>query len=139
MREKGIRIAVVLVDLFAAASAIVGAVGLIVGFMNIPLDVLQGTPFVDFTVPALLLGFVVGGSALAATAIAVFGPRQIETLASAGAGCIMVGWMSIEIAMIGLDIWVQGAYFVVGLLMIALAGLLHLAKSRTIRRPSVEY
>ncbi|WIG60715.1 MAG: hypothetical protein OJF49_003463 [Ktedonobacterales bacterium] len=130
MRESVIRIALVVVDLFAAVSAIVGAIGLVVGFMDIPLSVLSGTPFADFTVPALLLGIVVGGSALVAAAIALFGPRSLESLASAAAGCIMVGWMVVEIAMIGLAIWVQAAYFVVGLLMIGLAGLLEWAKAR---------
>lgn len=126
MREKDVRIALIVVDLFAAVSAVVGAVGLVVGYMEIPRSVLRGTPFTDFTVPALLLGIVVGGSALAAAAITLFGPQRIAPLASAVAGCIMVGWMTVEIAMIGLDIWVQVAYFVVGLLMIGLAGLLEL-------------
>lgn len=133
MRERAVRITLIVVDLFAAVSAIVGAVGLVVGYMNIPLDALSGTPFADFTVPALLLGFAVGGSALAAAAIGLFGPRRIETLASAAAGCVMVGWMSIEVAMIGLDIWVQAAYFVVGLIMIGLAGLLEWTKPSTAR------
>ena len=137
MNEKGVRIAVVAVDLFTASSAIVGAVGLIAGFMNIPLSVLHGTPFADFTVPALLLGIVVGGSALAAAAIAVFGPRRIETLATGAAGGILVGWMTIEIAMIGLDAWVQAAYVAVGLLMIGLAGLRQLARRGSAVRPSV--
>src|SRR5579859_2689439 len=118
MRERNVRIAMIVVDLFAAVSAIMGAVGLVVGFMNIPLSVLSGTPFADFTIPALLLGFVVGGSALAAAAIALFGPRRLaplgpwkfDALASAVAGCVMVGWMLIEIAMIGLAIWVQALY-----------------------------
>ena len=135
MREKGVRIALVVVDLFAAVSAIVGAVGLIVGYMDIPLGVLEGTPFADFTVPALLLGIVVGGSALVAATIAVFGPRRIEAPASAVAGCIMVGWMTIEVAMIGLEIWVQAAYFVVGLVMIGLAVLLQWAKAGAAVRP----
>lgn len=128
--EKNLRIALVLVDLFAALSAIVGAIGLLVGFMNIPLSVLAGTPFADFTVPALLLGVVVGGSALVAAIIALLGPESFEALASAVAGCIMVGWMTIEIAMIGLGTWVQPAYLVVGLVMIGLAGLLQWAKWR---------
>ena len=130
MRESVIRLALVVVDLCAAVSAIVGAIGLVVGFMDIPLSVLSGTPFADFTVPALLLGIVVGGSALVAAVIALFGPRRLESLASAAAGCIMVGWMAVEIAMIGLGIWVQAAYFVVGLLMSGLAGLLEWAKTR---------
>ena len=102
-----------------------------------PVSELRTTPFADFTIPALLLGFVVGGSALAATLIALFGPRRIalfeplrfDALATAFAGCIMVGWMVIEIAMIGLDTWVQALYLVVGLLMIGLAGLLQWAES----------
>ena len=117
------------VDLFAAVSAIVGAVGLLIGYMNIPLSVLGGTPFVDFTVPALLLGIFVGGSALAAALVALFRLHRVEVLVSAAAGCIMVGWMTVEVAMIGLGSWVQAAYFVVGLVMIGLAGLLELAKS----------
>lgn len=135
MGRTGVRSAVVIVDLFAALSAIVGAVGLVVGFMEIPLGVLTGTPFADFTVPALLLGFVVGGSALAAATIAVFGPERIEALATAAAGCVRVGWMTVEIAMIGLDVWVQGAYLVVGLLMIGLAGLLHQTRPQPVAGP----
>jgi hypothetical protein len=137
MGERNTRIAVVVVNLFAALSAFAGALGLVVGFMNIPVSELRTTPFADFTVPALLLGLVVGGSALAAALIALFGPRQIalfeplrfDALMSAIAGCIMVGWITIEIAMIGLDTWVQALYLVVGLLMIGLAGLLQWAES----------
>jgi hypothetical protein len=77
MHERTIRIALVVVDLFLTVSAIVGAVGLVVGYLIIPLNVLNGAPFADFTLAALLLGVVVGGSALVAAAIAVFGPQRI--------------------------------------------------------------
>src|SRR5579883_267565 len=107
MDEKRIRAAVVGVDLFEAVSAIVGAVGLIAGFMAIPLSILSGTPFADFTVPALLLGVVVGGSALVAAIITAFGPPRFGPLASAIAGTITVGWLIIEMAMIGLGSWAQ--------------------------------
>jgi hypothetical protein len=141
MSERVARIAVIVVDLFAALSAIAGAVGLVAGFMNIPLSALSGTPFADYTVPALLLGIVVGGSALAAALIALFGPRRtllqqwrLEPLASAVAGCIMVGWIAVEVLMIGLTAWVQVAYFVVGLVMIGLAVLLQEAVWRQVDR-----
>lgn len=138
MRKSNIRIAVVVVDLLAAIGAIAGAVGLVIGFMKIPLSVLSGTSFVDFTVPALLLGFVVGGSALAAAVIALFGPRKLtvlgtwsfDALASATAGCIMVGWMVIEVVLIGLGSWLQPLFFGVGLVMIGLAALLQWAEPR---------
>ena len=129
MRERNIRIAVIAVDLFAGLSAVAGALGLVVGYMNIPPSVLNGTPFADFTVPALLLGFVVGGSALTAAVIALFGPQRFDALASAAAGCVMVGWITVEIALIGLGSWLQVAYFVVGLVMIGLAALLQWPRS----------
>lgn len=130
MRKENVRIAVVVVNLFAAISAFAGAIGLVVGYMNIPLSVLQTTPFADFTIPALLLGIVVGGSALVAAVIVLFGPQRVDALAALAAGCIMVGWMAVEFAMIGLGSWVQVVYFAVGLLMIGLAGLLQWAESR---------
>jgi hypothetical protein len=124
MSERSIRSAVVAVDLFEAVCAIVGAVGLVVGFMAIPLGVLSATPFTDFTVPALLLGVVVGGSALVAAVLTAFGPPRVGAVASAAAGGITVGWMTIEIAMLGLVHPAQAVYFLVGLLMIGLAALL---------------
>lgn len=141
MNERNVRIAVVIVDLFAGVSAVAGAIGLVAGFMQIPLSVLSGTPFANFMIPALLLGLVVGGSALAAALIALFGPRltllkqwRFEPLATAIAGVIMVGWMTVEIAMIGLGAWLQVAYFVVGLLMIGLAVVLQEAEWRQAER-----
>jgi hypothetical protein len=57
MNQKRLRKAVAAADVFEAASAFLGAVGLVVGFIGIPVTILSGTPFADFTVPALLLGF----------------------------------------------------------------------------------
>lgn len=138
MSERAVRMTLIVVDLLAALSAFVGAVGLVAGFMNIPSSVLATTPFADFTIPALLLGIVVGGSALAAALIAWFGPRRLtvfgswrfDAVAAAAAGCIMVGWMVIELAMIGLGTPVQVVYLVVGLVMIALAATLQLTEGR---------
>jgi hypothetical protein len=130
MNERLLRRSVVGVDLFEATSAILGAAGLAIGFMGVPLSVLAGTPFQDFTVPALLLGFVVGGSALAAAIITAFGPPGAGALASGAAGCITVGWLIVEIAMIGLGSWAQIFWMFVGLLMIGLSALLWQAESR---------
>src|SRR5579859_306047 len=99
--------------------------------MNIPVTVLSGTPFTDFTVPALLLGPVVGGSALAAAIIAAYGPRRFDALASAAAGGITVGYLTVEIAMIGLGAWPQVVWLLVGLVMIGLAALLWRAEHDT--------
>jgi len=90
--------------------------------MNIPVDALSGTPFTDFTIPALLLGVVVGGSALIGAAIAVLGAARYDALASALAGCLTICYLTVEIAMIGLVAWPQVVWFLVGLVMIGLAG-----------------
>jgi hypothetical protein len=129
MSEKRLRIGVVTADLFEAASAFLGALGLLMGFMGIPLSVLNGTPFTDFTVPALLLGIVVGGSALAAGVITLLQLRPLDALASAAAGCITLGWMTIEVGMIGLGSWAQVVWWLVGAVMTALAVLLWLAET----------
>lgn len=140
MNEKRIRIAALAADLFEAASAFLGAVGLVVGFLGIPVSILNGTPFADFTVPALLLGLVVGGSALAGAIITALGLRPFDALASAAAGSITVGWMMIEVAMIGLGSWAQIAWWLLGVLMILLAVLLwltetHEALGRRVHQP----
>src|SRR5579864_5916740 len=129
MNEKRIRTAVIAADLFEAASAFLGAAGLLVGFMGIPVSILIGTPFTDFTIPALLLGVVVGGSALVAGIIAALALRPYDAFASGVAGCITVGWLTIEIAMIGLQSWAQVVWWLVGALMIVLAVLLFEAES----------
>ena len=134
MNVRGLRIGVVVVDLFEAASAAIGAIGLVVGFMDIPVSVLKGTPFADFTVPALLLGFVVGGSALIAAGVTAFGRHPYGAIASGVAGGITVGWMAIEIALIGLGNWAQVVWGLVGVLMISLAALLLWAGSRQPRQ-----
>ncbi len=131
MNERNLRISVVVADLFEAASAFYGAVGLVVGFMGIPVSILAGTVFTDFTVPALILAVVVGGSALAAAVITAyeFGPRHFDALASALAGCITVGWLTVEMTLIGIVSWAQVFWLVVGVVMIGLAALLWQAES----------
>jgi hypothetical protein len=131
--EQRWRISVLVLDLFEAASGIVGGVGLAAGFVGIPVRVLDGTPFADFTVPALLLGIVVGGSALVAAVITALGIKGLDAMASAYAGCITVGWLTVEIAMIGLGSWAQVFWMLIGLAMIGLSALLWRAEWRVAR------
>jgi hypothetical protein len=132
MNDKLTRFVAVAVDLFEAASGFIGAIGLVVGFMNIPVSVLIGTPFTDFTVPALLLGVVVGGSALVAAVVTAFGSRQMGALFTGAAGCITVGFLTVEIAMIGLQAWPQVVWFLVGVVMIYLGVRLRTAEPRPV-------
>lgn len=58
-----------------------------------------------------------------------FWPARMGGLASPIAGCITVGYLTVEIAMIGLVAWPQVVWFLVGLLMIGMAALLWQAES----------
>jgi hypothetical protein len=56
---------------------------------------------------------VVGGSALVAAIITALELRPIDAIGSAAAGYITVGWLTIEVGMIGLGSWVQAVWWLV--------------------------
>jgi hypothetical protein len=64
-----------------------------------PLEWLHNTPFSDYTIPALVLAIVVGGSSLIA-AVTVFTGREVGVLTSVAAGLIMAGWIVVEVVML---------------------------------------
>jgi hypothetical protein len=110
-----------------AVSALGGAYGLLSGTLGMERSVLDGSPFASFTVPALILGAIVGGSQLAALGGLV--RRAGWSIVGAGAaGGIMVGWIASEVLLIGSDPGVtrnlQLAYLLVGLGEATLAALL---------------
>ncbi len=114
------RIVLIVVDLFAALTAIAGGVALIAGVIQFPLEWLQSTPFSSYTIPGLILAIIVGGSALVATATMLTG-RSFGVIASQAAGFIIAGWTVGEVAMLGYVSWLQPFMFVVGLVTIGLA------------------
>jgi hypothetical protein len=102
MKHKGIRITLVVIELFVGLWAVIGGVGLVTGtipFLQMPVEYLQGTPFSDYTIPALLLLLVVGGSFLFAAATILTG-REVDVLASALAGLIVIGFEVVEVPII---------------------------------------
>lgn len=102
MRHKGIRIALLVIELFVGLWAVIGGIGLLTGaipFMVMPVELLQGTPFNDYMVPGLLLLLVVGGSFLFAAATILRG-RELGVLASALAGLIVIGFETVEVPII---------------------------------------
>lgn len=120
MDHKGVRIALFALNVFVGLTAVAGGIGFLTGGLQMPLEWLRDTPFSDYTIPGLVLAIVVGGSTVVA---AVMMPIQHEAgvLASALAGVMLVGWIAVEVAMIGLVNWLQPFYFVLGLLIFGLA------------------
>ena len=85
-----LRISIVTIAGFIALTAMGGGIAILVGADEFPLEWLSGVPFKDYTLPALILIFVVGGSSLIA-AIAAMTQNPIGSLAAAIAGIIMAG------------------------------------------------
>ena len=128
MKHKLIRIALVVLEVFVALGAIAGGIGLLTGAIPASLEGLQGSPFVDYTVPALSLMVIVGGSMLLAAATILTG-REIGVLVSVFAGLAMMIFEIVEAAVVDriggsellIAVSLQAFYFALGLAIFVLA------------------
>jgi hypothetical protein len=118
------RLILSLLDLFLAATAIAGGLALIVGWIQLPLDWLVGTPFRSFTIPGLVLMVVVGGSALVAL-VATVTRHPLAAAGSALTGLMIMGFELVEVLVVGsqagLMRTLQIFYFLFGLVLAVLA------------------
>jgi hypothetical protein len=112
-------------ELFTAVGAIAGAIFVVPG---LPPEWLAGSPFGDYTVPALALGILCGGGSLAA-ALAVAWRPALGGIVSAAAGAAMAIFEVVEVAAVGLMIvkfptepasYLQPFYFAIGVVIAAL-------------------
>ena len=101
MKHKGICIALAVIEACIGLGAIGGGIALLIGAMGqwLPVAFLQGTPFRDYIIPGLILTVVVGGGMLLAAATQ-FIQREWAVLLSAAMGLILIGWESVEVAII---------------------------------------
>ena len=134
--ERG---AIAALAVFIVVSALAGCVGLVGGGISFPLAWLAGTPFSDYTLPGLILGGAVGGSALAAAGL-LLGGHRLAVPVALGAGLIQAGWIVGELALVGtpdsIALSLQVLYFAAGALLAVLAAHLWLRTPRaTSSRP----
>jgi len=85
-----------------------------------PLAVLAGTPFPDFRLPGLVLALAVGGSTLAASILLALGSRRAAGVAVV-AGAITLGWIAVQLSLIGYVSPLQPLVAVLGLALVGLA------------------
>jgi len=143
MKHKLIRIMLVVLEVFVALGAVAGGIGLLTGAIPASLGGLQGSPFVDYTVPALSLMVIVGGSMLLAAATILSG-REIGVLASAFAGLVMMIFEIVEVAVIDrtggselvFAVVLQTFYFALGLAIFVLSSRLWLTEYRNHHFPT---
>lgn len=135
MKHKKTRVVTGLLTGFVALTAIGGGIALLVGAEanRFPLEWLQGTPFTDYTLPALLLVIAVGGSALVAS-IALFAGRNAGALAAMIAGVILAGYVVVEVLILkqvppGPTV-IELFYLALALAIVGLAAFLWMAENR---------
>ncbi len=124
----GLRTGLIVVAAFTALTAIQGAIFVV---PTLPPEWLHKGLlglFSDYTIPALTLGVVCGGSALLALVTVLFRPR-LGGLVALVAGIFMIGFELVEIAVVGFtpvldptlpQSWLQVVYLVVGALLAGL-------------------
>jgi hypothetical protein len=143
MKQTRIRIALVVLEVFVALGAVAGGLGLLSGAIPVPRSALQGSPFVDYTVPALALMVMVGGSMCFAAATILIG-REMGVLASAFAGLAMMIFEMVEVAVIDrsggsalvIAVVLQSFYFALGLAIFVLSCSLWMIEQRSHHLPT---
>jgi hypothetical protein len=127
--DRGLRRTLLLdLNLFLGVTAVGGGVALLAGWISVPLSSLAGSPFSDYTVPAVLLTVVIGGSALLAARLVHLGTGA-GLPASAIAGGAIIVFEIVEWSVIGFA-WLQAAYLAIGVLIVSLAVWIRMAQVR---------
>ncbi len=138
MKHKAIRITLFVLVVFGALTTLAGGIGLLTGIIAAPHQWLQGSPFVNYTIPGLSLAVIVGGSMLIAAAT-IFTGSEIGVLASGFAGLAMMIFEIVEVAVIdpyignwlSLALTLQVFYFAFGLAIFFLALILWMTEFRS--------
>ncbi|MCJ7603568.1 MAG: hypothetical protein MUO63_18970 [Desulfobulbaceae bacterium] len=97
--------------------------------LQMPLTMLEGSPFASFFWPGLIL-FVVNGIGQAAAAVLSFRRHRLAGLAGAVMGLGLMIWIFMQASLIGGGHWLQYLYFSLGTAEVSLSVLM-LAKPGT--------
>jgi hypothetical protein len=121
MAKKIVRIVIGICTAFIALTAIIGGIAILVGVETFPMEWLEGTPFRDYTIPALILIFVVGGSSLLALVTLIL-KHPLVHITSIIAGIMMIGQIVGELILLNqeqsLPHWIEWMYFALGLVIV---------------------
>lgn len=101
MGRDNVRIALVVLEVLVGLNAVFGGIALLIGMFNqwLPVTFLQGTLFSDYTIPGLLLTFVIGGGMLLAAATQYI-RHAWAVLLSVAMGLLLISWEVVEIVII---------------------------------------
>ncbi len=128
-----VRTAAIVCLAFLAVTATWGAALLIQDPLGSPMQiqqrVLQHTPFHSFLMPGILLLVSQGLLGFVVLAIAIFRKRRCGFWI-AFQGCMLVGWITIEVILVREVVWLHYVYWALGLTLIACGWALRRQESR---------
>ena len=111
------------VQVLIGAGAIVAGVLMIIApdgrLLQMPLDMLKGSPFRNFLVPGLIL-LLVNGIGNVLSAILCFRMHKYAAFVAQVFGFGLVIWIFVQVSMIGGGHWLQYLYFALGILVVLL-------------------
>ena len=135
---KAIRLAALITLGFLGIGAIVGAIPMIVdpsgGLMHLPPSLLEHTPFRSFLIPALIL-LVSNGLLCAVVFVAAKRRRPGYGMLVAFQGCVITGWITVEVILFRGVVWPHIVYWAVGLVLIGCG--LALRRDRRVTKPTL--
>ncbi len=114
------RLALVALEGLMGLAAVVSGPALVAtNGLGMPTGWMENSPFGSYTVPGLVLLAV--GVVNLTGAFGVLRRHGWGSLVSSAAGVLWMGWFAVQVAVVGFVSWQQPVYFVVGVLIIALA------------------
>jgi hypothetical protein len=88
-------------------------------YLQLPLDLLENSPFRNFLIPGLIL-FLVNGVGNIVSAVLCFQIRRIAGFAGIFFGFGLIIWLFVQISLIGGGDWLQYLYFILGIIQLLL-------------------
>ena len=119
-KEKAIRYTIGSLLLIVALNAFGGGWYGMAGAKDVPTEWLEGSPFNNYFIPALVLFTGVGGSAITA-AILNFINHRLSNRVAFLAGSIMLVWIAVQVVLIGYVSWLQPAVAIAGVAILILS------------------
>ncbi len=118
---KGIRILALIALGFLSVTSMMGGIPLIVdpsgGLLHMPLNLLEHTPFHNFLIPGIILLVANGLLSVVAFVAAMRRGRGFGILV-AFQGCVIAGWITVEVIVLRSVVWPHYVYWAVGLILI---------------------
>ena len=122
--DAALRYAMILLELFVAVGAVYGAIMLITDGWHLPVQDLQPLPLESWVLPGLAL-FALVTIPMSGAAICVYWNTPRAAQLSMVAGLVLVGWILVQLVVIGPQMWLQAFMLVCGLAIAVLAWIWH--------------